>query len=196
MGMRVQKSANLRTSGEGLLLLLGGAFCVGVLAGSLLCARMPGVGQLFAAGGQASGGLWQRFWPDGALLGMIFLAAWLRGGCLLTLLAVGVKGFLAAAQATGWVLALERAGYGAAVSQVLLPGLLSLAAMLLLGRQAMGWSVQRQRLPGGKGRMRGPDSTFFLTAAICLVLTVLSAAAACWLSPRLWQTVQTFLPMQ
>ncbi len=193
--MKVQKTGNFQRAGDGALLLLGGIFLLGALAGSLCCARLPRVEQLFTPAGQA-GGFWQQFWPNGALLGVLFLSAWLRGGCPLTLAAVGAKGFLTAAQATGWVLALERAGYGAAVSQVLLPGFLSLAAILLLGRQAMAWSVQRQRFPAGKGKKLQPDSTFFLTAVICLGLTALAAAAACWLSPRLWAAVQTFLPME
>ena len=91
-------------------------------------------------------------------------------------------------------MALDGAGYGAAAAQLLLPGFLSLAAVLLLGRQAMAWSVQRQRFPGGKKPR--PDSAFFLTAAICLGLMALAAAAACWLSPKLWQAVQTFLPTE
>ena len=190
MEMKEQKTGRSQQAG-GAFVLLGGVFLLGVLAGSLCCARVSGVGQLFISAGQA-GGFWQRFWPDGALLGLLFLSAWLRAGCPLALLAVGAKGFLAAAQATGLVLALDGAGYGAAAAQLLLPGFLSLAAILLLGRQAMAWSVQRQRFPGGKKPR--PDSAFFLTAAICLGLTALAAAAACWLSPKLWQAVQTFLP--
>ena len=192
MEMKVQKTGRSQQAG-GAFVLLGGVFLLGVLAGSLCCAQVSGVGQLFTSAGQA-GGFWQRFWPDGVLLGLLFLSAWLRAGCPLALLAVGAKGFLAAAQATGLVLALDGAGYGAAAAQLLLPGFLSLAAILLLGRQAMVWSVQRQRVPGGKKPR--PDSAFFLTAAICLGLTALAAAAACWLSPKLWQAVQTFLPIE
>ena len=193
MEMKVQRTGKSQQTGSGAFVLLGGVFLLGVLAGSLCCARVSGVGQLFTNAGQA-GGFWQRFWPDGVLLGLLFLAAWLRAGCPLALLAVGAKGFLAAAQATGLVLALDGAGYGAAAAQLLLPGFLSLAAILLLGRQAMAWSVQRQRFPGGKKPR--PDSVFFLTAAICLGLMALAAAAACWLSPKLWQAVQTFLPTE
>lgn len=192
MEMKVQKTGRSQQTG-GAFVLLGGVFLLGVLAGSLCCAQVSGVGQLFTSAGQADG-FWPRFWPDGALLGLLFLSAWLRAGCPLALLAVGAKGFLAAAQATGLVLALDGAGYGAAAAQLLLPGFLSLAAILLLGRQAMAWSVQRQRVPGGKKPR--PDSAFFLTAAICLGLAALAAAAACWLSPKLWQAVQTFLPIE
>lgn len=196
MEMKVQKTGKPQQTGEGLLLLLGGVFLLGALTGSLCCARISGVGQLFTPEGQAAGGFWQLLWPNGALLGVVFLSAWLRAGCPLALLAVGAKGFLEAARATGWVLAHDRAGYGAALSQLLLPGFLSLAAILLLGRQAMAWSVLRQRFPAGKGKKLRPDSAFFLTAAICLGLTALAAAAACWLSPKLWEAVQTFLPTE
>lgn len=175
------------------MLLLGGVFLLGALAGSLCCARIPRVEAFFSTEGQA-GGFWRVFWTDGALLGILFLTGLLRIGCLPVLAAMGAKGFLLAARATGWVLSLGPTGYGAALCQVLLPGFLSLAALLLLGRQALArWSV-RQRFPVGKGPRR--DGAFFLAAAVCLALTALAAAAACHLSPRLWQAAQTLLTAQ
>ena len=194
--MKAQKTGHSQNGQDKALLLLGGVFLLGAAAGSLCCVRISGVGQLFSQEGQAALGFWQQFWPRGVLLGTVFLSAWLRGGCPLALLAAGAEGFLTAARATGWVQALGRAGYGAALSQVLLPGFLWLAALLLLGRQAMAWSVTRQRFPPGKGKRLSPDGVYFLTAAICLGLALLAAGTACWLSPRLWQAVQTFLPTE
>ncbi len=146
--------------------------------------------------GQADGGFWQAFWPDGALLGLLLLCGCLGCGCLPVFGVMAAKGFLLAARATGWVLLLDRVGYGAAAAQLLLPGFLSLAAILLLSKQVLArWSL-RKRLPTGRGKGLRGDSTFFLAAAICFGLAALAAAASCWLSPRLWQTVQTFLPVQ
>lgn len=171
------------------MLLLGGVFLLGALAGSLCCARIPAVETLFLQEGQADS-FWAAFWPDGVLLGLLFLAGLLRAGCLPVVAAVAAKGFLLAARATGWVLALGQAGYGAAVCQVLLPGFLSLAAILLLSRQVLS-----RRSLTGKKSLR-PDGAFFLAAVICLALTMLAAAAAWRLSPRLWQAAQTFFIAQ
>ena len=185
--MKGQKTGTAQNYDPGML-LLGGVFLLGALAGSHCCARVPRVEALFLPPGQANG-FWPVFWPDGVLMGLLFLAGLLRAGCLPVLGAVAVKGFLLAAQATGWVLALGQAGYGAAVCHVLLPGFLSLAAILLLSRQVLA----RRRLMGKKSLR--PEGAFFLAAAICLVLAML-AASACGLSPRLWQWTQTFLTAQ
>lgn len=182
-----------RTETDRSLVLLGGIFLLGALAGSLCCTRIPQV-ETYFSGGQADG-FRQAFWPDGALLGLLFLVGCLGGGVLPVMFVMAAKGFLLAARATGWVLALDGMGYGAAAAQLLLPGFLSLAAVLLMSRQVLArWSLRRQ-IPGGKGRGLRPDGAYFLASAICFGLAVLAAAAACWLSPRLWQTVQTFLPM-
>ena len=191
--MKGQKTGMTQSTDHGLA-LLGGVFLLGALAGSLCGARFPWMQPFFSTVGQANN-FWNAFWPDGTLLGILFLVGLLRMGCLPVLGAVAAKGFLLAAQSTGLVLAMGRTGYGAAAAQLLLPGFLSLAAVLLMSRQVLArWSLRRQ-IPGGKGRGLRPDGAYFLASAICFGLAVLAAAAACWLSPRLWQTVQTFLPM-
>ena len=187
MDMEHKKAGKTRETGNGALLLLGGVFLLGALAGSLCCANVPPVAQRFFPPGQA-GGYWENFRADGLLLGVIFLSGFLRTGCPLIFLAVSAKGFLTAARAAGWMMTLQQ-GWIAAISQMLLPGFLSLAAMVLLGRQALHQAVQRQRKP------LLPDGTYLLTGAICLVLTALAAAAAWQISPRIWETVQTFLPI-
>ena len=169
--------------------MLGGVFLLGALAGSLCRARLPWVDAWFLPEGQA-GGFWEHFRADGLLVGLIFLSGFLRAGCPLTLLALSAKGFLIAARAAGWVMTLSQQGWIAALSQELLPGFLSLAAMVLLGRQAMSWSVQRRRKPVF------PDRVYLLTGLICLGLTGLAACAAWQFSPRIWENVQTFLPTE
>ena len=167
------------------LALLGGVFLLGALAGSLCGARVPWMQPFFSTVGQADN-FWNAFWPDGTLLGILFLVGLLRMGCLPVLGAVAAKGFLLAAQSTGLVLAMGRTGYGAAFFQMLMPGFLSLAAILLLSRQALA-----RKNAIGRRQLR-PDNAFFLAAVICLALTMLAAGMACCISPRLWQGAQTF----
>lgn len=178
------------------LSVLGVAVLLGAVGGSLLCARWPGLQTALLTWGQASGSLWQALWPDLILLGLMLLSGFLRPGCLTVLLTAAVKGFLLSAFATDMVLEQGGGGYAQALCAALLPGFFSLSALLLQGRQAMGLSLLRLSLPPGKGKKAMPDSAYFFTFLICFGMILLSAVLSLRLSPKLWTTVQTFLPNQ
>ena len=194
IGMNQKTTGMKERSGERRLPALGGAFLVGALAGSLCCTRLQGLQTAMLERGQAGLTLWQVLWPELTLLLVMLLSGFLRAGCLTALLTMAVKGFFLSAGSTAQVLKLGNLGYGAALAQVLLPGFFAVAALILLGRQAMGWAVERLRFPPGRGKQIRPDSAYFLTAAICAVLMVLSALIAVRLAPSLWGAVQSFLP--
>lgn len=194
MAMNRIKTGKKEQTGERRLPALGGVFLLGALGGSLCCARLEWLQTLLYERGQASRGLWQNLWPDLALLAVVLLSGYLRSGCLMTLLATAVKGFFLSAETTLQVLELGNHGYAAAVTKELLPGFFALAALMLLGRQAMGWSVARLRFPPGRGKRLVPDSTYFLTAAICAGLILTAAVLKLYLSPTLWAVTQSFLP--
>lgn len=190
-----QKTTGIKEqTGERRLPALGGAFLLGALAGSLCCTRLEGLQGAMLQRGQAGLTLWQAFWPELALLLVMLLSGFLRPGCLTALIAMAVKGFFLSAESTAQVLQLGNLGYGAALADVLLPGFFAVAALILLGRQAMGWSALRLRYPPGRGKQIRPDSAYFLTAAICVMLLVLSALIEVRLAPGLWAAVQRFLP--
>lgn len=194
--MEHKKSGYAARETDRRLLVMGVAVLLGAVGGSLLCARWPGLQAALLAQGQASGNLWQTLWPDLVLLGLMLLSGFLRPGCLTALLTAAVKGFLLSAFATLLVLEKGSGGYAQALCAALLPGFFSLSALLLQGRQAMGLSLVRLSLPPGKGKKAMPDSAYFFTFLICLGMILLSAALNLWLSPKLWATVQTFLPNQ
>ena len=173
---------------------LGLAVLLGAVGGSLLCARLPRLQEVFSSGGQASVTLWQALWPELVLLGVMLLSGFLRAGCLTALLTAAVKGFALSAFSTVLVLEQGSGGYVRALCATLLPGFFALSALLLQGRQAMGLSLVRLSLPPGKGRKAMPDSAYFLTFLICFGLILLSAVLIVWLSPKLWAAAQTFLP--
>lgn len=174
---------------------LGLSVLLGAVGGSLLCARFSRLQELLSSGGQAPATLWQALWPDLVLLGLMLLSGFLRAGCLIALLTASVKGFLLSAFSTLLVMENGGSGYAQALCAALLPGFFTLSALLLQGRQAMGLSLVRLSLPPGKGKKVLPDSAYFLTFLICFGLVLLSALLTVWLSPRLWVTAQTFLPL-
>lgn len=175
---------------------LGLAVLLGALGGSLLCARWPWLQSTLSDRGQASGVFWQALWPDLILLVLMLLSGFLRAGCLTALLTAAVKGFFLSAFATLLVLEKGSGGYVQVLCAALLPGFLTLSALLLQGRQAMGLALFRLRLPLGKGKRPLLDSAYFFTFLICVGLILLSAALTVWLSPKLWAAAQTFLPNQ
>lgn len=175
---------------------LGLAVLLGAAGGSLLCARSADLREGLLHIGQAPAGLWQALWPDLVLLGAMLLSGFLRAGCLTALLTAAVKGFLLSACSTVLVLEQGSGGYVRALCAAFLPGFLALSALMLQGRQAVGLALSRLALPPGSRKKIPPDSAYFLTFIICLVLMLLSAAMTLWLSPKLWTTVQTFLPTQ
>ncbi len=174
---------------------MGGAFLLGVLAGSLLCSRMPALQQWLQERWQLPQSFWLAVWPSLVLLAAVGLSAFFRGGCLTVLLALAGKGFLLAAEATALVLQMGNDGYLYGLARCFLPGFFSLAAMVLLGRQSAALAAHRLSLPPGRRRAAGPDGVFALTFIICAGLTLVSAGLELWLSPKLWKAVQTFLPI-
>ncbi len=170
--------------------VLATALLAGALAGSLLYPRWKGLQTLLSAWGQAPPDLWQALWPDLALLCALFACGLLRQGCLISLLLFAVKGFSLSALSAACLAGQGSAGYVQALCRALLPGFFALAALLLLGRQAMALSLLRQRCR----KPIAPDSAYLFTFGICLALTLLSAALTVWLSPKLWAAAQTFFP--
>ena len=145
---------------------LGIAFLLGGAGGSLACARLEWLRETLEQGGQASGTLWGALWPDLALLGVVLLSGFLRSGCMTALLAVTVKGFALSAISTAEVLRGGGSGYAQALCAQLIPGFLSLAALVLLGRQAMALSAARLRLPAGSKVMFGGGWKQFYTQKV------------------------------
>ncbi len=169
--------------------VLGGALLLGALAGSLMCARWEGLQSALLSYGQAPATLWSALWFDLALLCGLLLCGWLRSGCLLSLLLMGVKGCALSLLSAVNLLGQGSAGFVQTLSVALLPVFFSLAALLLVGRQAMALSLLRQR----SRKPIVPDSAYWLTFVICLGLLLFSAGLTVWLGPRLWGAVQTLL---
>ena len=181
-------------SEESRLPILGAAFLLGAVAGSLCCARIDPLRLWLEEQGQADLTFLRVFLPEGALLCGMALCGLLRPGCLLSPVLLAGKGFALSARAVVAVAAGGGTGYAQMLVLELLPGFLSVAALMLLGRQAMGWSALRLHRPKGKGRALLPDGTFALTFALCMGLDVLSAALRLWLTPKLWSAALLLLP--
>ncbi len=173
---------------------LGAACLLGALAGSLCCSRVEALQRLMQNQLEGQQTLWQHLLPDGILLLVMLAAGFFRAGCLIALLTSTAKGFWLSAAATLGVIRLGNGGYALSLVVWFLPGFLSMTALLLLGRQAMGWAAARSRLPAGRGKRLLPDGTYYGTAVICMGILLLSAAIAVRILPGLWATVSTFLP--
>lgn len=169
---------------------LGLAVLAGGVGGGILYDRWEGLRALFCREGQA---FWSCFWPEAALLGLVLLAGFCRNGCPLVLAAAGIKGFWLSAFSAQLIDGTGGTGYVQALCMGLGPGFLSLTALLLLGRQAMGFSLARQRQPPGSRKRLRPDGTYGLTFGICLSLTALSSWLSCRAAPALWSAVETVL---
>lgn len=194
MEMNYKTTGTTMQTEERRLPALGAACLLGALLGSLCCSRMEML-QLFMQKqleGQQT--VWQHFFPDGVLLLVMLVAGFLRAGCLIALLTSAVKGFWLSAAATLGVIQLGNSGYALSLVVWFLPGFLSMTALLLLGRQAMSWAAARSRLPAGRGKLLLPDGTYYVTAVICLGITLLAAVIAVRITPGLWTMVKTFLP--
>ncbi len=171
------------------LTFLGAAVLLGAVGGSLLWPRWPALQTLLPAR-PACPSFWESLLPDGILLGLMLLWSLVPWGCLPALVTAGAKGLLLAAGAAG-ITASGTGGWLQGICLELLPGCISLTAVLLLGRQAMAMALRRQA--AGKKRAVPPDSARLLSAAICALLAVAAALLRCRLSPFLWQTVQRIL---
>lgn len=182
-------------NGERRLPVLGAACLLGALAGSLCCSRLEILQQLVRSQLEGQCSVWQYFLRDIILLAGMFFSGFLRAGCAIALLIAAVKGFWLSSFATFGVLELGNSGYALSLTMWFLPGFLSMAAQLLLGRQAMGWAVARSRLSSGHGKPLLPDGTYYVTAAVCVGITLLAAILAVNVTPGLWATVQTVLPI-
>ena len=182
-------------NGERRLPVLGAACLLGALAGSLCCSRLEILQQLVRSQLEGQCSVWQYFLRDIILLAGMFFSGFLRAGCAIALLIAAVKGFWLSSFATFGVLELGNSGYALSLTMWFLPGFLSMAAQLLLGRQAMGWAVARSRLSSGHGKPLLPDGTYYVTAAVCVGITLLAAILAVNVTPGLWATIQTVLPI-
>jgi len=182
-------------TGERRLPALGAACLLGALLGSLCCSRLEPFRLFVQSQVESQQTLWQYFFPDAILLLMMLIAGFLRTGCLIALAVSAVKGIWLSAVATLGVLELGNGGYAFSLVMWLLPGFLSMTALLLLGRQAMSWATARSRIPARRGKILMPDGTYYVTAIICLGITLLAAIAAVRVTPGLWAVVKTFLPV-
>ncbi len=171
---------------------LGLAVLLGGVGGGVLYVRWEGLRALFSREGAAAA-FWPCFWPEAALLGLVLLASFCRIGCPLVLAAAGIKGFWLSAFSAQLIDGTGGTGYVQALCLGLAPGFLSLTALLLLGRQAMGFSLARQRQPTGSRKRLRPDGAYGLTFGICLSLTALSSWLTCRVAPALWTAVETVL---
>ncbi len=174
------------TNNDRRLTVLGLALLPGAAAGSLLCARWESLQNGLLARGQAPAAFWQALWPDLLLLCGLFLCGFSRSGSGIALAIMAVKGFCLSAFSAGILL---KNDFLQVICQLLLPGLLSLTALLLTGRQAIGLALTRQRTR----KPILPDSAWWLTGLICLALLLLAAALQVWLEPRLWELIQNLL---
>ena len=193
MIMKQKAMVKRERGGERCLPALGGALLLGAVLGSFCCIRMERLCLVLQE--QQMLTLWQCFWPELVLLLVVLLSGFVRIGCWTALFAMAVKGFFLSAVSTAQVLQMGSRGYLWALPGVLLPAIFSVAALLLLGRQAMGWSVMRQRYSGGRGKLLMPDSAYFITAAVCSLLILLSAIVQLRLTPMLWSLLEGLLPL-
>ncbi len=182
MDMEQKKQSN---TSDRRTLLLGSAVLLGALAGSLLLPRWEDLQTALLPLGQAST-LWSALWPDLALLCALLLCGFARQGCLITVIVSAVKGFLLSAVSAQNLLEMGKNGLISTLCVSLFPGFLSLCAQLLLGRQALGFSLERRR----SRKPALPDSAYIFTFVICLVLTALAAALRLWLAPDLLAAAQ------
>lgn len=193
--MHDKKVATGVQAGKGRLPALGVACLLGALAGSLCCSHMAMLRQFVQGQLEETQTVWQYFFRDGILLLAMLGAGFLRVGCIIALITAAVKGFCLSAAATLSVMELGNSGYALSMILWFLPGFLSMTALLLLGRQAMGWAAGRARLPARRGKVLLPDGTYYVTAAICTGITLLAALLAVRVTPGLWAAVKTFLPI-
>lgn len=193
MQMEENKRAYTRRSGDRRSVLLGLAVLLGGLCGGVLYGRWPMLQTALSVAERLEQDFWQSFWPPAALLCGVLLAGFCRTGCPLVLAAAVAEGFGLAAFSAPLIRTHGGPGYAQALCLGLLPGVLSLSALFLLGRQAMALSALRLRQSPGKRGKRPPDSAYGLTFLICLALTALSALLRCRVMPQLWSSVETLL---
>lgn len=193
MEMKKSVTSGKLQTGERGLPIIGGVFLLGAVAGSLCCMKMTGLQNLMFTEQPAQPAFWQAFLPEAGLFCLIFLAGFVRQGAFITWFTIAVKGFLLSAGSTAMVLQQGNMGYPHLLAQYLLPQLVAVAAMVLLGRQAVGWSVRRLHLPAGRGKRILPDGTYLTTAAVCALLLLLSALLRVRVSPALDAAVQLLL---
>jgi len=193
MEMEQQKQRQSKNTSENRLPLLGAAFLLGAVAGSLCCARVDGLQAWLTGLGQADPSFLRLFLPRATLLTAVALCAFFRAGRAAALLLTAAQGFFLSARTVAAVAENGGLGYVRGLTQELLPGFLALTALLLLGRQAMHWSAVRRHRPAGKGRVMLPDRTYGLTVLLCLAIMALSAALRLWLTPLLWQCASLLL---
>ena len=98
MKMEQQKQRQTKSTSEGWLPLLGGAFLLGAVAGSLCCARMDGLQAWLSGQGQIEPSFLRLFLPRTVLLTAMALCAFLRAGRAAALLLTAIYGFFLSAR--------------------------------------------------------------------------------------------------
>lgn len=192
--MRMKKKGSGLPGGQGACLMaMLTLFMVGAVVGSFFAANISGAGQayiqrLLATSAPAGwSGIAQVAGLEAGLLLVVFASAFFPLGLVLAPLALGVKGFMLSMLASAFVKTLGPRGYAASLALVLLLGFVSATCLVLVGLQAM--EAARQRTVRGHRRRVFIDRAYYITAGICLGLTLLSAAAYCYITPLVGRMV-------
>lgn len=144
------------------------AVLLGALAGSLTCAGMDVLQKWMQQLGQGS--LTENLLPELLVLMLLTLSGFLRMGGVWALALLAGKGFLLGAEAAAMANGVQAGAYLMQALPAILPGFLTLCAYLLLARQSIYMSSRRLRLPPGKVRNVRPDTPFYVTAGVALLV--------------------------
>lgn len=120
---------------------------------------------------------------DLLLLVAAFLSAYLKAGVLVIPMSMTTKGFFLSLFITSFVKVFGFSGYPAAFAASFISGFLSVTCLLLLGIQAFQLSLQRIRTPLAKRKRFPIDRAFYLTACICMVVTIVSSIVHVYVTP-------------
>lgn len=144
------------------------AVLLGALAGSLTCAGMDALQKWMQQLGQGS--LTENLLPELLVLMLLTLSGFLRMGGIWALALLAGKGFLLGAEAAAMANGVQAGAYLMQALPAILPGFLTLCAYLLLARQSIYMSSRRLRLPPGKARNVRPDTPFYVTVGVALLI--------------------------
>jgi hypothetical protein len=133
--------------------------------------------------GISAGMFFRLMLPDLAATLLLTLAAFFTFGLALAPLALAAKGFMLSLLATAFVRALGGSGYLAAAWVVTLCGFLTVAALLLLGMQAMGLALKRRT------DRAYIDRGFFITVGVCVAAAALTAVLHGLFTPWMAQAI-------
>ncbi len=178
------------------LILLMSLFLVGAIVGSFFAANLsPQSQQLLEQSLQSSGSLFGAAWQNGSLLLdmvlliVVFCSAYWKVGVVMVPLSLMSKGFLLSMLVTAYVKTMGIAGYLSAIVSTVLGGFLSVAALVVLALQAFGLAGARATRKKGQGKGVYIDRSYYFSACVCMVMTVLSALLQTYVAPLLQQAV-------